>query len=61
MNLKKSAFSIQNKNSRDIDNVKDYPTISDLMKEQKISNNNLLWKLEKRNHGNYFKKWHKGC
>ena len=40
MNLKKSAFSIQNKNSRDIDNVKDYPTISDLMKEQKISNNN---------------------
>ena len=36
MNLKKSAFSIQNKNSRDIDNVKDYPTISDLMREQKV-------------------------
>ena len=39
MNFKKSLFSIQNKNSRDIDNVKDYPTISDLMKEQEISNN----------------------
>ena len=39
MNFKKTALSIQNKNSRDIDNLKDYPTISDLMKEQKISNN----------------------
>ena len=39
MNLKKSPFSIQNNNSKDLDNVKEYPTISDLMREQKISNN----------------------
>ena len=36
MNLKKSPFSIQYKSSRDIDNVKDYPTIADLMREQKV-------------------------
>ena len=35
MNLKKSAFEIQDKNARDLDNVKDYPTIADLMREQK--------------------------
>ena len=35
MNLKKSPFAIQDKNARDIDNANDYPTISDLMKEQK--------------------------
>ena len=40
MNLKRSPFSIQDKNSRDIDNSKDYPTISDLMREQKLSHNN---------------------
>ena len=39
MNLKKSPFAIQDKNARDLDNAKDYPTISDLMKEQKVSNN----------------------
>ena len=39
MNLKKSPFSIQDKNTRDLDNVKDYPTIEDLMKEQKVSQN----------------------
>ena len=38
MNLKRSPFAIQNKNARDIDNPKDYPTISDLMREQKVSN-----------------------
>ena len=37
MNLKSSPFAIQDKNSRDLDNVKDYPTIADLMREQKIS------------------------
>ena len=36
MNLKKSPFSIQDKNERDLDNVKDYPTIADLMREQKV-------------------------
>ena len=38
MNLKRSAFAIQGKNSRDLDNVNDYPTIADLMREQKVSN-----------------------
>ena len=36
MNLKRSPFAIQDKNARDLDNVKDYPTIADLMKEQKV-------------------------
>ena len=36
MNLKKSPFAIQDKNSRDLDNAKDYPTIADLMREQKV-------------------------
>ena len=32
MNLKRSPFAIQDKNARDLDNVKDYPTIADLMR-----------------------------
>ena len=36
MNLKRSPFTIQDKNSRDIDNAKDYPTIADLMREQEV-------------------------
>ena len=36
MNLKRSPFAIQDKNARDLDNAKDYPTIADLMKEQKV-------------------------
>ena len=36
MNLKKSPFAIQDKNARDLDNKKDYPTIADLMKEQQV-------------------------
>ncbi len=36
MNFKKSPFAIQDKNARDLDNTKDYPTIADLMKEQKV-------------------------
>ena len=36
MNLKSSPFAIQDKNARDLDNVKDYPTIADLMREQKV-------------------------
>ena len=39
MNLKKSQFEIQDKNSNDIENEKDIPTIADLMREQKISSN----------------------
>ena len=40
MNLKRSPFSIQDKNARDLDNAKDYPTIADLIREQKVSNEN---------------------
>ena len=36
MNLKRSPFAIQDKNSRDLDNAKDYPTIADLMRDQKV-------------------------
>ena len=37
MNLKKSQFAIQDKNSRDLDNANDYSTLKDLMKEQGLS------------------------
>ena len=37
MNLKKSPFTIQDKNTRDLDNAKDYSTLKDLMKEQGVS------------------------
>ena len=36
MNFKKSQFAIQDKNARDLDKAKDYPTIADLMREQKV-------------------------
>ena len=35
MNLKRSPFAIQDKNARDLDNAKDYPTIADLRREPK--------------------------
>ena len=35
MNLKRSPFAIQDKNARDLDSTKDYPTIADLIREQK--------------------------
>ena len=35
MKLEKSPFTIQDKEARVFDNTKDYPTIADLMKEQK--------------------------
>ncbi len=34
MNIKKLPFAIQDKNARDLDNAKDYPTIADLIREQ---------------------------
>ena len=40
MILKKSPLAIQDKKARDLDNAKDYPTIADLMREQKVSNDN---------------------
>ena len=41
MNLKRSPFAIQDKNVRDLDNAKDYPTIADLMREQKAPQNEV--------------------
>ena len=37
MNLKRSPFAIKDKNARDLDSAKDYPTIADLLREQKIN------------------------
>ena len=34
MNLKKSLIAIQDKNESDLDNLNDYPTLADLIKEQ---------------------------
>jgi len=39
MNFKRSLFAIQDKNSTDLENENDFPTIADLMREQKTSNN----------------------
>ena len=39
MNLKTSPFAIQDKNARDLDNAKDFPTIADLMREQEVPQN----------------------
>ncbi len=36
MNLKRSPFAIQDKNTRDLDNALDFPTIADLIREQKV-------------------------
>ena len=41
MNLKRSQFAIQDKNKKDLENVKDYPTIADLMREQKVPQNDV--------------------
>ena len=40
MNSKKTPFAIENKNTKEFDKTKDYPTIDDLMREQKVLNNN---------------------
>ena len=37
MNLKRSTFSIQDKNERDLDNAQDFPTIEDLIREQMVT------------------------
>ena len=41
MNLKRSPFAIQDKNAKDLDIAKDYPTIEDLMREQKVSHKDV--------------------
>ena len=38
MNSEKAFFAIQDKTTRDLDEQKDYPTIADLMREQKDFN-----------------------
>ena len=40
MTLKNSPSVIQDKNTRDLDNAINYPTIADLMREQKVQKNN---------------------
>tara|TARA_Y100000991_G_C21780444_1_gene266958 strand:- start:21 stop:185 length:165 start_codon:yes stop_codon:yes gene_type:complete len=40
MNLKRSSLVTQDKDSKNLDNAKDYPTIADLMREQIDSNDN---------------------
>ncbi len=40
MYLKSSTFANKDKNKRDLDNKKDFPTIADLMREQQVSHNN---------------------
>ena len=37
MILKKSPFAIQDKDAKDLDITKEYPTIADLMSEQNVS------------------------
>ena len=38
MILKNSPLSIQDKNAKDIDKERDYPTLADLIREQNVSN-----------------------
>ena len=40
VNFKRSPFAIQDKNARDLENAKDFPTIADLMREQKVPQDN---------------------
>ena len=37
MNPKKSPLTIQDKKAKDLDNAKEYPTIADLMRDQKVA------------------------
>ena len=38
MILKKSPFYIQDKNSRDLDNVDNFPNVNELTRDQNLSN-----------------------
>ena len=38
MILKKSPFYIQDKNSRDLDNVDNFPSVNELTRDQNLSN-----------------------
>ena len=48
MNLKRSTFIIQDKDPKDLDNAKEYSTLVDLMKEQRVSIElaNYYWNKE---------------
>tara|TARA_Y100000991_G_scaffold202612_1_gene176573 strand:- start:6 stop:170 length:165 start_codon:yes stop_codon:yes gene_type:complete len=37
MNLKRSSSAIQDKNLINLENAKEYPTIADLIREQKVA------------------------
>ena len=39
MNLKRSQFAIQDKNSPELGNEKEFPTIADLLRKQKVPQN----------------------
>ena len=41
MNFKKSPSVVQDKNKKDIENPIEYPTIADLMRDQKVSNESI--------------------
>ena len=41
MNLKRSPFAIQDKDTKNLDNPNDYPTIADLMREQEVSQDDM--------------------
>ena len=41
MKFKRSQFTNQDKNTKDLDFAKDYPTITDLMREQSVSNDDI--------------------
>jgi len=36
MNLKRSPFAIQDKNAKDLDNAKNFPTIKNLLRKQEV-------------------------
>ena len=36
MKIKRSPFTVEYKNERNLDNAKDYPTIADLIREQRV-------------------------
>ena len=42
MIFKQSPFAIKEINSRELGNAKDFPTIADLMREQKVSNEETI-------------------
>ena len=41
MNFEINQFAVLNKNTKDFYYAKDYPTISDLLRKQRVSNNDI--------------------